>query len=78
MGDIEKLKEMQSKFVISYLMKDKKCSLGEATKIWYNSKTKAILQDSNIDYSFVAPTRCYDELLMELYNDPHWMKGSFE
>ena len=78
MIDRVKLHEMQTKFVIDYLMKDKGLSLGDAAKIWYNSKTKQLLHDTDIDYSFVAPTRCYDELLMELSNNPHWMKGQFE
>lgn len=78
MNDIEKMKELQSELVIKYLMEDKKIQLGTAAKTWYNSRTKKILQDSSKDYSYVAPTRCYDELLMELNNDPHWMKGSFE
>lgn len=78
MEDNKKLKELQTKLVISYLMKDKKLQLGEATEIWYNSQTKKKLQDSVEDYSYVAPTRCYDELLMELNGDAHWMKGDFE
>lgn len=78
MGDRAELQEMQTKYVIDYLMKDKGLSLSESAKIWYNSKTKWLLQDTEEDYSFVAPTRCYDELLMELSNDPHWMKGQFD
>lgn len=77
MNDKNEMYELQSKFVIEYLMKDKGYSISEASKLWYNSKTKFRLQDTEIDYSYVAPTRCYDELLMELNNDPHWMKGQF-
>lgn len=72
------LKNMQSEFVIKFIMEDNKCSRAEAAKIWYNSKTKHELHDGAIDYTFVSPARCYDELLMELSNDPHWMKGQFE
>ena len=78
MSDREQMYEMQSKFVINFLVKDKKLKVGDATRIWYNSKTKQLLQDTEIDYSYVAPTRCYDELLMEINNDPHWMKGQLD
>lgn len=78
MEDNKKLKELQTELVISYLMEDKHVEIGKAAEIWYNSQTKKRLQDSSEDYSYVAPTRCYDELLMELNRDPHWMKGSFE
>lgn len=74
----KKSQELQTELVISYLMKDKKLNFGDASKIWYNSKTKRRLHESSEDYSYVAPTRCYEELLMELNKDPHWMKGSFE
>ena len=72
------LKGLQTRLVISYLMKDKKIEFDKAAEIWFNSQTKKRLQDSEQDYSCVAPTRCYDELQMELNNDHHWMKGSFE
>lgn len=78
MGDRAELQEMQTKFVIGYIMKDKGLTFGDAAKLWYNSKTKQELHDTEVDYSFVSPTRCYDELLMELSNNPHWMKGQFE
>ena len=78
MSDNKKLQELQTKLVISYLMRDKKISFGEASRIWYNSKTKKRLQGTSDDYSYVEPTRCYDELLMELNKNPYWMKGSFE
>lgn len=73
-----KIKEMQSKMVISFLIKDHKLNLAEATKLWYNSRTKAKLIDGTNDYTHVSPARCYDELIMELNNDPHWMKGQFD
>ena len=65
-------------FSVVNLTKDKKLNFGDASKIWYNSNTKRRLHESSEDYSYVAPTRCYEELLMELNKDPHWMKGSFE
>lgn len=65
--------EEQTKYVITYLMKDNRCSLGDAAKIWYNSKTKACLHNSKKDYSLVSPKRCYKELQYELNNDPRWM-----
>lgn len=78
MEDRADLQEMQTKYVIEYIMKEKGLPFSDAARIWYNSKTKQLLQDTEEDYSFVAPTRCYDELLMELTNDPHWMKGQFD
>ena len=72
------IKEMQSKYVIAFIMEDTKMSLAEATKLWYNSKTKAIIIDGNNDYTHVSPTRCYYELQMELTNNPRWMKGQFD
>lgn len=35
------------------------------------------MQDSVEDLTWVSPARCYDELLMELSGDEHWMRGSF-
>lgn len=74
----QKAKELQTQLVIKFLMEDKGYKASQAAQIWYNSKTKAAIQDSDEDLSYVAPTRCYDELLMELDNHPHWMMGSFE
>ena len=78
MLDKQAMYDMQTKFVIQYLVKDKKMNIGDAHKLWANSKTKKFIQDNKSDYSCVAPTRCYDELMMELSQDPHWLKGQFE
>lgn len=78
MKEAEEIYEMQSELLIGHLVRAKKMSLSAATKLWYNSATKREIQDSDTDYSHVAPTRCYSELLMELSKDPDWMKESFD
>lgn len=77
MWTLAQAKEFQTKETIKFIIQDKKCSFGDAAKLWYNSKTKKEMQDSVEDLTWVSPARCYDELLMELSGDEHWMRGSF-
>lgn len=63
--------------IIKMIMENKKISLAEASKLWYNSKTKKETLDTK-EYSFVSVTRCYDELEMELNNDPMWLMNPFD
>lgn len=62
---------------IEIIMKEMNINRDEATKLWYNLKTKKELRDSP-EYQFVSVARCFDELEMELNNDPHWLMWSFE
>lgn len=71
------IKELQTSVVIEHLVKDNNLSIADATRLWYNSKTKKIMHDSGKDYSFVSPMRCYDELMMEMTGHPRWMRGQF-
>lgn len=73
-----RIKEMQSKSVVEYLIKDKGYSIEKATSIWYNSRTKRVLLDGEIDYTHLAPTQIYDELIMELEGNPHWLQGQLD
>lgn len=74
----KQLYDNQTSFIIKSLMESKSMSLKDAIELWYRSKTRQAIQKSGTDLSFVSRTRCYDELLMELENNPMWMRVSFE
>lgn len=73
----KEIKEMITKYVIELIITELKLSLVEATKLWYNSKTKALLLDNTDDYVHLAPAVCYDELVYEINKDTRWMKRDF-
>lgn len=72
-----RIKEMITRYVIELIIREQKMTLADATKLWYNSKTKAILLDGEDDYTHLAPAVCYDELMYEVNKDPYWMKRDF-
>lgn len=63
--------EYASACVIKIIMEDRHISCAEATKLWYNSKTKAATLDGEL--WFLAPTRLYAELELEESGDSMWM-----
>lgn len=75
--DIKNNNDLQSSLVIQQLV-EKGMNPADATKTWYNSKTRYKIQETDLKYLLIAPTRCFDELEMELSNNPHWMQGQFE
>lgn len=70
------LRNKQNAFVIKHLMKDRGMPTEEAIRVWMNSKTRAYLEENNLFW--VAETRCYWELVLELNNDRRWLKEPFD
>ena len=58
-------------------MKYNKYSRIKAFETWMTSKTREFIQEK-YKFEHLSDARCYDELLMELNNDPYWMKGQFD
>lgn len=73
--DEQDLLNFQSMHVIKFLMENFNLRRADATSIWYSSRTKKYIEDNNL--CWVAPTRVFDELLMERKNDSRWMARPF-
>lgn len=72
-------KERIFRFVIDYLVENRGMSTSEASKVWYNSKTKKCIFDiGDSMFDGIAQTRVCSELLMELDGNPYWMCSSFD
>lgn len=65
----------QSATVIEQLML-RGVSKEEASSLWFNSKTKKILEDRKMFW--VSGMRCFVELEYELEGNPKWMNEPFE
>ena len=65
----------QSATVIEQLILNGK-SKEEASSLWFNSKTKKILEDNKMFW--VSGMRCFVELEYELEGNPKWMNEPFE
>lgn len=75
--DIPELFKYQAESTIRYILNDNKnMSLQEATKLWFNSKTLEYFREHNM--CWVAPSRCYWELQLELNHDRRWLSTSFD
>lgn len=71
------MNRVQTNIVVVGLMQCNDMTREDALKLWLKSKTKHIIQDeAHLDW--VSGARCYDELQLELKNDPSWMNGSFD
>jgi len=67
--------EIQSEILVGLLMQHRNLSREVAIKVWFNSKTyKEILRRG---LTFMSATCAYSELVMELNNNPRWMKGVY-
>ncbi len=74
----EEVKVFISDRIIATLVQEDGLSYEEAIDLWYDSKTKKELIDSdNPEYEGLYPSRVYDELMMEVDGNPHWLRGSF-
>lgn len=67
--------DLQSNVVIEQLIKNG-YTMENATKCWYNSKTRNQIITNHLGY--VSGMRCYWELSLELSNDSRWMKEPFD
>ncbi|MCI8663497.1 MAG: hypothetical protein HFG69_09700 [Hungatella sp.] len=76
-ADRQHIIEKKTAIIIEIIMQERGLSRAEAAKLWYNSRTKKETLDKK-EYSFVSPSRCYDELEMEITGDSYWLLGSFE
>ena len=65
----------QSSTVIEQLV-SKGLSREKAASLWFNSKTKKILEERGM--LWVSGMRCFVELEYELENSPKWMNEPFE
>ena len=63
--------------IIETIMESKHMTFADASKLWYNSRTKKETLDS-VEFRFVSAARCYEELERELDGDPLWMINPFE
>lgn len=57
--------------MIYYLVNRYGYSLEQATELWYESKTRHVIQEEE-QAGWVSPSRCLQELLMEINKDPMW------
>lgn len=71
-------KELQDKYVTQFIQDQMGVSPSEAIKIWFSSKTKERIQNSEFQEVRMAyPTMCYGELEKELSGDPMWFHSPF-
>lgn len=63
--------------IIGIIMRERNISFEDASRLWYNSKTKKVTLDTK-EYCFVSVARCYEELERELDGDPMWMLNPFD
>ncbi|MBD5508820.1 MAG: hypothetical protein HDR05_12455 [Lachnospiraceae bacterium] len=68
---------IQAEVVVNGLMKFRGLSRDKALELWTKSKTRQLIQEE-YKMEHISGARCYDELLMEIENDPYWMKGQFD
>lgn len=68
---------MQTEVVVKALIKYRGLTRSIAIETWMKSKTKQLIQNE-YQMTHISGARCYDELIMELDNDPYWMKGQFD
>lgn len=68
--------DLQDKVVVDALLKYNNKKRREAIEMWMSSKTRNLIQ-CKYKMEHISGARCYDELMMELNNDPYWMKGQF-
>lgn len=61
----------QNKMVIYHLVNNYGYSIEKATELWFNSKTRHVIQEEEKG-DWVSPARCLQELLMEVNHDPMW------
>lgn len=74
----DNIKETQDKFVVQLIQSQMGVSPAEAIKIWFSSKTKDRIQNSELQEIRMAyPTMCYGELEKELSGNPMWFHSPF-
>lgn len=77
MRTIQEYYDAQSEYVISELMKEFGLTLQTATKMWYTSKTKEMIQEK-LELYYISRVRCFEEMLRETNKDRYWMTGTFD
>ena len=71
-------KEKQDRYVTEIIQQQMGLSASEAIKLWFSSKTKERIQNSDIpDIRLAYPTMCYGELEKELSDNPMWFHSPF-
>lgn len=66
----------QNRTVMYNLVINHGYSLEQAAELWYNSKTRHVIQEEE-QADWVSPARCVEELLMEVTNNPMWNVGIY-
>ena len=71
-------KEMHDRYVIELIQKHMGLSDSEAIKLWFSSRTKERIQNSDQpDIRLAYPTMCYGELEKEISGSPMWFHSPF-
>ena len=77
MRTIQEYYDAQSEYVISELMKEFGLTLQTATKMWYTSKTKEMIQEK-LELYYISRVGCFGKKLREINKDKYWMTGTFD
>lgn len=68
--------EYKNKVIIGILVDELGMTFIDASKLWYNSKTRhRMLKNGMLEW--LGAATCVEELDLELKNSPMWMKGQF-
>ena len=74
----DEARETQDRFVTQFIQQQFNVPTSEAIRIWFSSKTKERIQNSEIqDIRMAYPTMCFGELEKELSENSMWFHSPF-